>query len=84
MNKSLRAILANNQARKFSSQRQNFLYRHAAINGFWIGGGADYMVTDVVSVGLNLRLSSADGDYQGDTVANGGTHFGVSVGYHIK
>ena len=49
--------------------------------GFWLGGGVDYMVTDAVSVGVNARFSSAD-DSDGFDI--GGTHFGFSVGYHLK
>ena len=49
------------------------------VGGRWIGGGAEYMLTHSVSVGFNARLSSTGGE-----IPSGGSHFGVSLGYHIK
>lgn len=52
--------------------------------GFWFGAGADMMVTDMFSIGLLGRLSSADVTLFDVDGKAGGTHFALFAAYHFE
>ena len=50
-------------------------------SGLWLNGGLDYLINDYITVGVDLRYSSAEVELYGESVALNAFTTGVSLGY---
>jgi outer membrane protein W len=49
--------------------------------GLWLNGGIDYLLTEQITAGVDLRYATADVELYGESVDLDATAFGVSLGY---
>lgn len=49
--------------------------------GFWLNGGIDYLVTEQITAGVDLRYATADVELFGESVALDATAIGATLGY---